>query len=135
MRWHAYRTRTRVESGSFAGRSGELWNERHAMAPDAGMRPASDGWSRRRIEQSPIAQTACDLDGVLTDVNDAFCRLVDRTAAELLGIATESLTHRTDSGEADTQLAQLLRGELARVRAERVLSGPLGRPVPTLVGA
>jgi diguanylate cyclase (GGDEF)-like protein/PAS domain S-box-containing protein len=90
---------------------------------------------RRRFEQSPLPQTACDLGGVLTEVNEAFCRLVDRSADELVGLPTHALNHRSDTGEADARLGALLRGETARIQVERIISGPHGRPVPVIVDA
>src|SRR4051812_8006098 len=103
------------------------------MNPHAGTRQAEDSWFRRRFEQSPLPQSSCDLDGVLTDVNEAFCRLVGRAVDELVGLPSTALSHRSDSGEADAQLDLLLRGEVDRVRVERILAGPHGRPVPSLV--
>ena len=100
------------------------------------VRPVDHGDAfRQRFEQSPLPQTSCDLDGVLTEVNAAFCRLVDRPGDELVGLPVHALNHRSDSGEADARLAMLLRGETRTIRAERILRGPHGRPVPALVDA
>ena len=90
---------------------------------------------RKRFEQSTVPQSFCDLDGVLTEVNAAFCRLVDRPGTELVGLPVRALNHRSDSGEADAQLAALLRGETSNLQTERILRGPAGRPVPALVDA
>src|SRR3954463_16533362 len=105
------------------------------MDSDERTAPAQDGWFRQRFEQSPLPQTSYGLDGVLNDVNEAFCRLVNRTPDELVGLPAGALTHRSDSGEADARLGPLLRGASAQIRVERILSGPHGRPVPTLLDA
>ena len=90
---------------------------------------------RERFERSAVPQTFCDLSGVLTEVNEAFCRLVDRPAGELVGLPVRDLNHRSDSGEADGHLNRLLRGEVQTVQTERILSRTDGRPVPALVDA
>ncbi|GAB3781089.1 sensor domain-containing protein [Nocardioides ungokensis] len=90
---------------------------------------------RRRFDQTSMPQSFCDLDGVLTEVNDAYCRLVDRPGSELVGMPVRSLNHRSDSGDADAHLAALLRGEIDSLQTERILCGPAGRPVPVLVDA
>ena len=88
---------------------------------------------RGRFEQSSLPQAFCDLEGVLTEVNEAFCQLLDRPECKLVGLPVRELNHRSDSGDADGQLATLLRGGAEAVQAERILCRGDGRPVPALI--
>lgn len=88
---------------------------------------------RGRFEQSSLPQAFCDLEGVLTEVNEAFCQLLDRPECKLVGLPVRALNHRSDSGDADGQLATLLRGGADTVQAERILCRGDGRPVPALI--
>jgi len=97
------------------------------------------GWSASRIraqfEQSPVPQVLWDVDGHLTEVNAAFCRLVDRSEESLVGLPARDLLHRSDPGH-DGRLHGLLGdlpGDLETLVSERVLKRPHGRPVPAIV--
>ncbi|NYD42857.1 sensor domain-containing protein [Nocardioides panaciterrulae] len=90
---------------------------------------------RAGFEESTAPQAVCDAQGRVTDVNAAFCLLVDHPADELVGRPVHSLSHRSDAGAADSRLARLLRGEVAADRYERSLARADGRPVPVLVDA
>ncbi|MFC4785476.1 sensor domain-containing protein [Nocardioides sp. MAHUQ-72] len=90
---------------------------------------------RECFERSSVPQAFCDPHGVLTEVNEAFCRLLGRDASQLVGVPVRDLSHRSDSGEADVLLAALLRGEKSSVQTERILGRADGRPVPALVDA
>src|SRR6476620_6676125 len=46
---------------------------------------------RGRFEQSSLPQAFCDLDGVLTEVNQAFCQLLDRPEPKLVGLPVREL--------------------------------------------
>ena len=121
-----------VVTGRFDGMASEITafclERGHATAPD-------EARFRGRFERSAMPQTFVDLHGVLTEVNEAFCRLVDRPPEELVGLPVHELNHRSDSGEADGHLALLLRGEVGTVQTERILGRADGRPVPALVDA
>src|SRR4051812_12301714 len=90
---------------------------------------------RERFEKSSVPQTTCDRDGVLTEVNPAFLRLLDRPAAEVVGRRLQDLNHRSDPGAADQSLRQLLTAATEATQTERILARTDGRPVPTLVSA
>lgn len=90
---------------------------------------------RDRFEKSPVAQAVCDRRAVLTAVNPAFARLLDRPPEQLTGQPVRQLSHRTDPGAADEALARLLTGAAEATQAERILERADGRPVPTLASA
>jgi len=91
-------------------------------------------WSAARtcaqFEQSPVPQVVWDLDGHLTDANAAFCRLVDRTPASLVGLPVGELLHRSDPGHGRLRSGLLDDGAAT---SERVLVRPEGLPVPAVV--
>ena len=95
---------------------------------------ASLARSGAHFEKSPVPQVLCDADGLLTDVNPAFCRLVGRPATQLVGRPARDLLHRTDPGPLDDELHSLLGGAEV-TESERILARPDGRPVSTLVSA
>ena len=90
---------------------------------------------RLAFELSPVPQAVCDSHTRLVETNHAFEALVDRPAADLEGRPLRELYHRSDPGDPDAALARLLAGELPTARAERILEGAGGRPVPTLASA
>ena len=97
--------------------------------------PASERLARARFEQSGMPQLMLDLDGRITDVNDAMCRLIGRHRDELVGAPTTTLHHPSDPSYGT------LRGEdvfAARAEAgswERVFAASDGTPLPVLVHA
>src|SRR5438270_12524688 len=96
---------------------------------------ASERLARARFEQSAMPQVMLDLEGRITDVNDALCRLVGRSREQLVGISTATLHHTSDPSYG-TQ-----RGEdvfAARAEAgiwERIFATGEGQALPVLVHA
>ncbi|MCW2843313.1 MAG: hypothetical protein JWN22_1229 [Nocardioides sp.] len=88
---------------------------------------------RTRFEQSPVPQAFCDLAGRLTDVNAAFCRLLERQHDDLVGLGLPALDHPSDDGEADRALRRLLEGGAESTQHERTLATPDGRPLSALI--
>lgn len=88
---------------------------------------------RTRFEQSPIPQAFCDMSGTLTDVNAAFCRLLERQHDDLIGLGLRALDHPTDDGEADLALRQVLEGGSESTQHERTLTSSDGGPVSALI--
>jgi PAS domain S-box-containing protein len=76
---------------------------------------------RRLFRDAPAAVVLIDLDGRLTDVNPAFCKLAARTPAELIGRdATDVLRDSGDAHEAPWQAGAERPGPLfANRRVER----------------
>jgi diguanylate cyclase (GGDEF)-like protein/PAS domain S-box-containing protein len=93
----------------------------------------SEARFRARFEQSSVPQAMLDLAGRLTAVNDAYCRLVGRSADELVGSSLESTSHPSDDGTALAAVRRLLAGETDNVQAEPLVAGPDGCPVPVLL--
>ncbi len=46
---------------------------------------ASERYNRALFEQSPVGQSLCRLDGVLVDVNQAYAKILGRSATQLVG--------------------------------------------------
>ncbi|WP_435744817.1 sensor domain-containing protein [Nocardioides sp. SYSU DS0663] len=90
---------------------------------------------RARFEQSALPQATADTHARLTEVNDAFCRLLGVPREELVGRQIADLTHASDPGAAHPALADLLAQRTETVQVEPVLRGRGGRPVPVLVDA
>ncbi len=90
---------------------------------------------RRTFEDSPIGMLIASADpatgAVLTDANDAFCRMAGRTRDELLaGMRFVDLLHSGDRAAANELLAGLLRGEQTRDEpVERRMLRPDGSTV------
>ncbi len=100
-----------------------------------GMGPEHHDAYREQFVRSAVPQALCDERACFVDVNGAFERLVERPGGELTGRPVSELSHSTDPGDADAALARLLAGETTATQAERILDGPGGRPLPTLVSA
>ena len=86
-----------------------------------------------RFARSTVPQAFVGPDGRLTDVNDAFCALVDRPREELVGRPVTELNADADTGEADAVLREVLTGQRVSAQVERVMVGPAGRPVSVLI--
>jgi diguanylate cyclase (GGDEF)-like protein/PAS domain S-box-containing protein len=82
-----------------------------------------------------MPRVSCDPDGRVTDVDDAFCRLVGRPPEDVVGRPLAELDHVSDPGSADARLRELLTGRVEVVSAERVLQASDGSRVPVLLGA
>ena len=70
-----------------------------------------------------------NLQGQFTRVNPAFCELVGRQEAELLGQPLLGFTHPEDAPDCRRQLDRLARGELDTVSIEKRYLRPDGSPV------
>ncbi len=88
---------------------------------------------RARFDQSSVAQSMLDLSGRLVSVNDAYCRLVDRTRDELLGLSPTAILHPSDGGMGAPAFAKLLSGERSAASYERIIAHRDGHPIPLLV--
>lgn len=90
---------------------------------------------RSRFALSGVPQVFADSDGILIELNDAFCALLDRGREELLGQQLDTLVHASDPGLADSELRLLFAGDREAVQVEHVLAGAGGRSIPALVHA
>jgi PAS domain S-box-containing protein len=86
--------------------------------PDpAGGRAADEARLRATVEQAPVGIVHLAADGAVLFANEAFCRLVGRTRAELDGLTFAALTHPDDVAAQRAGFERLLRGESDVFRA------------------
>ncbi len=88
---------------------------------------------RARFEQTATPQTLMDLTGNFIAVNDAFCTLLGRSRQELLRMSRTSVTHISDSGEGDRQVALIRSGRQQSASFERRLRHRDGHPIQVLI--
>ncbi|PWW23878.1 diguanylate cyclase/phosphodiesterase with PAS/PAC sensor(s) [Geodermatophilus normandii] len=94
-----------------------------AGAPDRVSRATADAAERRfatLTERSPIPTLLSEQGMRLAHVNDAFCRLAGRPAADLLGTGWTRTVHVDDLGAVVEVVAAALEGEDGEVRARLV---------------
>jgi diguanylate cyclase (GGDEF)-like protein/PAS domain S-box-containing protein len=124
----------RDESGAIVGVSETTRDVSAEMQTRAALE-ASERRYRARYEQANMPQAFADLQGCIVNANDAMCRLLGRERAQIEGIPVRSLSHSTDSGEADDRLAAVLDGRQETDSWERVLAHWDGSPLPVVVHA
>lgn len=90
---------------------------------------------RAVFDQSAVPQVLCNLEGILTEANDAFCALLGLPREQLLGRPVRDLNHPSDDGQADLALSELLRGTSESTQVLSVLRDGKDRPVPGLANA
>ena len=88
---------------------------------------------RARFVESGLAQVILDGSGSVSDVNEAFCSLIGRARADLIGCPVGDLT-RVEDGSPET-LASLLAAGGTEGHVERLLAGPNGTEVPVFIDA
>jgi PAS domain S-box-containing protein len=71
------------------------------------------------FRDAPIGMSLVGLDGVFLRINEAFCRMVGYSEAELLALDFQSITHPADLDADLKQLAQLIAGEIASYRLDK----------------
>jgi diguanylate cyclase (GGDEF)-like protein/PAS domain S-box-containing protein len=96
---------------------------------------ASERRYRSRFDNADMPQAFTDLEGRVTDLNEALCRLLGQRREECVGKQLRSLSHPTDRGVADQRLAAVAAGEVEADTYERVLARGDGWPLPVQVHA
>ncbi|TAL28516.1 MAG: PAS domain S-box protein [Phenylobacterium sp.] len=71
------------------------------------------------FRDAPIGMSLVGLDGAFLRINEAFCRMVGYSEAELLALDFQSITHPADLDADLKQLAQLISGEIASYRLDK----------------
>ena len=71
------------------------------------------------MHQSPIGMTIVLPDGTWADFNEALCRTVGYSRAEMLEISSHDITHPDDLAAEQEQRRRLLAGEIETYRAEK----------------
>ena len=89
----------------------------------------SEARFRRAFDESPIGMGLSSGDGRLLWVNDAFCVLLDRTWAEVVGRRTEEFIHPDDVPVASRTTRRLVSGETPRAECEMRYVRPDGSQV------
>ena len=74
---------------------------------------------RAIFEDSPIGICVVDKDVKVIDVNDAYCRMLGRTEAEVMGAYIPDFTHPEDRDKGVDALPQVLSGEIQSHRTEK----------------
>ncbi len=84
---------------------------------------------RRAFDEALIGMALVDLQGRSYEINDALCRLLQRSRGELIGATLDRFTHPDHHGHAIAQWRDLLsKGELTNVAQTRFLL-PDGRSI------
>jgi PAS domain S-box-containing protein len=95
---------------------------------EATLRIAQDRFSGI-FDAAPIGMTLSTIDGSYVRANDAFCRLVGRSEAELQATTFIELTHPDDRARDRELASQLLTGDLPRARVDKRYLRPDGSSV------
>jgi len=74
---------------------------------------------RLTLENAPIGIVTSGLDGHLTSVNPAFCRILGYSAGELVQKSIADITHPDDREETRNRLQALIRGDIDRYELEK----------------
>src|SRR5436305_4098364 len=96
---------------------------------------AAERLAEARFVASAMPQEMLDLDGHITDVNAATCRLVGRSRDALLGVSTATLHHPSDPSYGTQRGADVFSARVEAASWERVFATPEGQPLPVLVHA
>jgi diguanylate cyclase (GGDEF)-like protein/PAS domain S-box-containing protein len=84
---------------------------------EPGPRPDQE-WFHLAFDHAPIGMALVDVDGRFQKVNDAFCRIVARTPADLVGTAVAAISHPGDVDRHAGLGGQLLAGGVPRFQDE-----------------
>jgi PAS domain S-box-containing protein len=87
-------------------------------AAEAALR-ASEERFRVSFEQAPVGMALLDLDGRYVQVNDAYCRTVQRSRTELVGNRPAAITHPDDVADSLYAVRRLLEGEVTEYSFEK----------------
>jgi len=79
----------------------------------------SEARFRSAFDEGAVAMTLTSLDLRLLKVNDAYCRLLGYSAAELAGLPAAKLTHPDDWPANEAGVAAVVRGEQVAFRLEK----------------
>ena len=87
-------------------------------AADVALRESEERF-RVTFEQAPIGMSLIDHEGRFLQVNDAYCRTVGRSRAELLRLGPEAITHPDDVAQTRHAFGVLADGTAPMVRFEK----------------
>ncbi len=92
-----------------------------------------EGHLRSTIEHAPIGMAFFSSAGLFTEVNPAFCSLVGREAAELVGTNVYAITHPDDVAAGIASARAAVEAGHSSYRTEKRYLTPDGRAVPVQV--
>jgi len=108
--------------------------EREAAGVERGLREVQERFESA-FNNAPIGMALLDMDGRWLQVNDALCRIIGHTAAELTVTTLRAITHPDDLGLDAEMFEQLQLGEIANYQIEKRYRHSRGHHVWVLVTA
>lgn len=90
---------------------------------------ASEERFRVAFEQAPVGMALLDLDGRYLQVNDAYCRTVQRPRAALVGVTPSTITHPDDVAASLHAVRRLVTGEVDDYSFEKRYVAPDGETI------
>jgi PAS domain S-box-containing protein len=120
-----------AHSIEFGGRSARLILAHDVSARVQAMQAVHASQQRweSMFAASAIGIASADLDGCFVSVNPAFCTLLGRPAAELLGCPLLGFTHPLDVANCEAGLRRLADGEIESLTVEKRYLRPDGQAV------
>ncbi len=97
-------------------------------AAEAALR-ASEERFRIAFQQAPVGMALTDLTGHYVQVNDAYCRTMQRTREELIGASPVDITHPEDAGDSEHAMLRLLAGDSEEYSFEKRYISPDGETI------
>jgi len=90
---------------------------------------ASEERFRVAFEQAPVGMALLDLEGRYVQVNEAYCRTVQRSREELVGVTPSAITHPDDIADSRRAVRRLVRGEVEDYSFEKRYLAPDGETI------
>src|SRR5262249_20105574 len=81
----------------------------------------SEARYRKLIDEAPIGQLLCKMDGTLVEVNQACLDMMQTTVEELQPMLQAGLVHPDDQAPYYADIRALIRGEIDRIERDRRL--------------
>ena len=107
------------EQDAMRHRLTSLENQVHELRrQESGLRQAEE-WFRRAFEDASVGMVIADCELRVRHINDAFCRMIDRTRDEVLGRNVLEITHPDDYDLTTQSVESLARDALHRVSIEK----------------
>jgi diguanylate cyclase (GGDEF)-like protein/PAS domain S-box-containing protein len=90
---------------------------------------------RHLVENSPMGQFTADLDGQITEANQALSEMLGYPIDEIVGMHPDDLLDQPQQDELSSRVAELVRGDVDRFSIELRLRGGDGQDVWTIANA
>jgi diguanylate cyclase (GGDEF)-like protein/PAS domain S-box-containing protein len=89
----------------------------------------SEARYRRLIDEAPVGQLVCRIDGAPVEMNRAFVEMMGASPAEIAAQLMGGLLHPEDAEPYYEDIRRLIRGEIDRIERDRRLIRPDGKVV------